>query len=98
MLAALGELFAAVSCSTLDIREDVSETSQSSQGRGVEARGGGVGRTFDKYPVVILRGENREIVRIRRVNGFHLSYAINYHLSAIAAVIQQSSKWRPNKL
>jgi hypothetical protein len=128
-LTALGELFDAVSCSTLDIREDVSVidllpyTTEAEMGLMGEAamgstfrtsvqtfcgkqpdvvlcagriwlprhhdhckgeawklESGGVGRTFDKYPVVILRGENREIVRIRRVNGFHLSYAMNYHL------------------
>lgn len=39
----------------------------------------GVGRTFDKYPVVIFRDKNREIVRVRRVNGFHPSLAMNYH-------------------
>jgi hypothetical protein len=38
----------------------------------------GIGRTFDKYPVVRLKNNTRDWTKIRRVNGFHPSYALNY--------------------
>lgn len=39
----------------------------------------GIGGTFDKYPYAELFDQNRKFVRIKRVNGFHPSHAINHH-------------------
>ena len=38
----------------------------------------GVGQP-DKFDIVRLRGSGRELVRMPKVNGFHPSYAVNYH-------------------
>lgn len=39
----------------------------------------GIGETFDKYPYADLFSNNNKLVRIKRVNGFHPSHAINHH-------------------
>lgn len=38
----------------------------------------GVGKTFGDRTIVRLRAEDRSLIRIYKVNSFHLSYALNY--------------------